>query len=224
MRYAVALLGLALLTACADDAPVAPRVGASGIRLVNGYTAPVDVYVDGVAAGSSIGSATIDTVTATRGTHTIRLQTTGGASTTIQVTVGASLNTLAAIRAGGTLASVTLDDTNSVVPAGATKVRVLHLAPSAGEITVMRTQPDYATPVQWQFPFTYSDNITSLGNPFYQSTPGTWDIRAWRKPSEDALGWAATTARATLTLGAGEKRTVVVLDRPGGGIRLEVIG
>jgi len=52
---------------------------------------------------------------------------------------------------------------------------------------------------------------------------GTWDIRAWRKPSEVALGWSGTTAHVTLTLASREKRTVLVLDKAGGGIRLSVI-
>jgi hypothetical protein len=50
--------------------------------------------------------------------------------------------------ANGAIGSSVLDDTNSVVPAGATKVRVLHLAPSAGTLQVYRTQPDYQQPIQ----------------------------------------------------------------------------
>src|SRR5438128_631101 len=38
-----------------------------------------------------------------------------------------------------------------------------------------------------------------------------------------ALRWDGTTARVTLTLASGEKRTVLVLDKTGGGIRLSVI-
>jgi hypothetical protein len=110
-----------------------------------------------------------------------------------------------------------------VVPAGYTKVRVLHLAPSAGEITVMRTQPDWGTPVSWQFPFVYSAQISALANPYYQSTVGTWDVRAWRKPSEDPVGWSGTEARVILNLASGEKRSVLVLDKAGGGITLRVI-
>jgi hypothetical protein len=223
MRYVSSLSFLAFLAACSADSATTPHGGSAGFRLINGFTSSIEVRVDGNVAATSVGAATIDTVLASAGTHTVTMQAPGGNPATIQVTVGTSLGTLAAIRAGAVLSSVALDDTNSIVPAGATKVRVLHLAPAAGEITVMRTQPDYATPIQWQFPFLYSENITSLGNPFYQSTPGTWEIRAWRKPSEDALGWNGATARLTLSLTSGEKRTVVVLDQPGGGVRLAVL-
>ena len=38
-----------------------------------------------------------------------------------------------------------------------------------------------------------------------------------------ALGWDSTAARLSLALASGEKRTVLVLDKPGGGIRLSMI-
>jgi len=48
-------------------------------------------------------------------------------------------------------------------------------------------------------------------------------VRAWLKPSEVPLGWDGTTARVSFSLTSGEKRTVLVLDKPGGGIELSVI-
>jgi hypothetical protein len=120
-----------------------------------------------------------------------------------------------------------LSDTGAIVPTGATKVRVLHLAPNAGEIQVARTQPDWPAPplIGWKIPFLYDS--TSLNdpaaNPYYQSTVGTWDVRAWQRPAADTVSWDTTSARATITLASREKRTVLVLDRPGGGIRLSVI-
>ncbi|MFN8572049.1 MAG: DUF4397 domain-containing protein [Gemmatimonadaceae bacterium] len=223
MRFVTSFLLLAFLAACSADSATMPNSTPAGFRLINGFTSSIEVRVDGTVAATGISAATIDTISAAVGTHTVTLQATDGNATTLQVTVGSSLGTLAAIRAGVALSTVALDDTNSIVPAGATKVRVLHLAPAAGEITVMRTQPDYGTPIQWQFPFLYTENISALGNPFYQSTPGMWEIRAWRKPSQDALGWNGTTARISFNLAGGEKRTVVVLDDPGGGVRLAVL-
>jgi hypothetical protein len=38
-----------------------------------------------------------------------------------------------------------------------------------------------------------------------------------------ALGWDGTTARVTFAPASGERRTVLVLDKPGGGIRLSVM-
>jgi hypothetical protein len=223
------LLGAAglAMSACSESARPTQSTGASqGIRIVNGYTGPVDVLVDGVLAAAAVAPGALDSVEQDAGVHTVALRPSGGsASVSLPVTTKAgAFRTVAAVRSSGTLAASALDDTNAVVPAGATKVRVLHLAPNAGEIQVFRTQPDWSTPIEWQFPFLYdSAGIDPLANPYYQSTAGTWDVRAWRKPSEVALGWDGTPARVSFTLASGEKRTVLVLDQPGGGIRLQVI-
>ncbi len=216
------IAALALLAACGSD-PV--RVGSgAGFRVVNAFTQPVDVLVDSVLVASGVPAGSIDTVPGATGTHVVALRLTGGTtSASVLVSSTGGMPTVAAVRVNGALDVSALDDTNAVVPFGATKVRVIHLAPDAGEIQVFRMQPNYAAPVEWQFPFLYDSVVTSMSNPYVQSTNGTWDIRAWRKPSEVALGWDGTTAKVTLNLASGEKRTVLVLDKPGGGIQLSVI-
>jgi hypothetical protein len=218
--------GLAIGSGCHESSrPVQAGQASQGIRIVNAYTGPVDVLVDGVLAASGVAPGGLDSIQQGAGAHTVALRASGGAAASVPVTTEAgAFRTVAAVRSGGVLSASTLDDTNAVVPAGATKVRVLHLAPNAGEIQVFRTQPDWGTPIEWQFPFLYdSAPVSPLANPYLQSTVGSWDVRAWRKPSEVALGWDGTTARVTFGLASGEKRTVLVLDQPGGGIRLEVI-
>ena len=148
--------------------------------------------------------------------------TSASLSQSITSTTG-SVSTIAALRASsGALSSASLDDTNSVVPAGATKVRVLHLAPNAGTLQVYRPQPDFPTPVSWQFPFTYQAAPTPLSAPFYQSTVGTWEVRIWQTPA-DASGWASAPTKIVLPLTSGQKKTILILDGVGGGIRTEVI-
>ena len=218
-------LGLAFLSGCREN-PAAVQTAREGVRIVNAYTQPVDVLVDGALALSGVPPGQLDSVQQGTGAHTVSLRASGTAilaSVTLTTETG-GFRTIAAVRAGTALAASALDDTSAVVPAGATKVRVLHLAPDAGEIQVFRTQPDWGTAVEWQFPFLYdSAAVSALGNPYYQSTVGSWDVRAWRKPSEVALGWDGTSARVTLALASGERRTVLVLDKPGGGIQLTVI-
>ena len=217
-------LGVAIWSGCRESA-TSVQAG-QGLRIVNAYTQPLDVFVDGALVVSSVPPGQLDSVQQGAGVHTVALGASGAtASVAVPLkTEAGAFRTIAAVRSGGALSASVLDDTGAVVPAGATKVRVLHLAPNAGEIQVFRTQPDYGTPIEWKFPFLYdSAAISSLGNPYFQSTVGTWDIRAWRKPSEVALGWNGTTARVSLTLASGEKGTVLVLDKPGGGIRLSVI-
>ena len=215
----------AVLCGCGKDATRPQQTSAQGVRIVNAYTQSVDVLVDGSLVASAVSPGRVDSVEQLAGVHTVSLRESGSSTlVSVQVTTEAgALRTVAALRSGGGLAASELDDTNAVVPAGATKVRVLHLAPNAGEIEVFRTQPDWGTPISWQFPFLYDSIISPLSNPYLQSTVGAWDVRGWRKPSEVALGWDGTEARVTFTLASGEKRTVLVLDKPGGGIQLSVI-
>ena len=225
-RMVCACLVTGLLAACGES--TGPGNGSSGapssLRVVNAFGVPVDVYVDGALAVSAVPSGQIDTLQPAAGGHTVAFATSGGTPASVRVTTaGPAIATVAAVRRGAALAASDLSDTAAIVPAGATKVRVLHLAPNAGEISVYRTQPDWGTPIAWQFPFNYDSVTTGPCCPYYQSTVGTWDIRAWRTPAEDSLGWAGTTAHVTVSLGSGEKRTVLVLDKAGGGIKLRVI-
>lgn len=225
-RFLIAgLTGLSALAACRSSDLARPAISGPAFRVINGFPGPVDVLVDGSLSAASVAAGALDTVAGSAGAHTVQLRP-AGTSTPVSIgvtTAAGTMPTLAAIRVNGALNVSDLADTNAIVPSGATKVRVLHLAPNAGEIQVFRTQPDYGTPVEWQFPFLYDSVITALNNPYIQSTVGTWDIRAWRKPSEVSLGWDGTAARATISLASGQKATVVVLDKPGGGIQLSVI-
>jgi len=216
-----------LLSGCGKDAATTqPETPVHGLRVVNAYTQPVDVLVDGALADSAVTPGDIDSIAQAAGSHAVSFRATGTTPlVTLNVTTGAgALHTLVVVRSGASFSASEFGDTNAVVPPGATKVRVFHLAPNAGEIQVFRTQPDWGTPVEWQFPFLYDSAMGDpLAHPYLQSTVGTWDIRAWRKPSEVPLGWDGTSARVTLDLASGERRTVLVLDQAGGGIRLSVI-
>ena len=220
------LLSLAAVVACGSDQPTACcSTSSKTLRVVNGYPLPVDVLIDGTVVIPALAPGAIDTATALSGGHTLNLRPVGPgvASSRSITTASGTLSTIAAVRSStGTLGSAVLDDTNSVVPAGATKVRVLHLAPNAGTIQVYRTQPDFPNPVNWQFPFTYQSDPTPLTAPFVQSTVGTWEIHVWQTPA-DSSGWSTAPIKITLPLKSGEKRTVVILDKPGGGIRYEVL-
>jgi hypothetical protein len=199
--------------------------GATSVRVVNGYTTPVDVLIDGKVAAAALAAGAIDTVSAASGAHTIALRQSGSSVSSSQsvTTASGALPTVAALRSStGVVSTTTLDDTNSVVPAGATKLRVLHFAPNAGTLQVYRTQPDFPTPVSWQFPFTYQSDPSTLSAPFYQSTVGAWEVRIWQTPA-DASGWDAAPVKVVVPLASGEKKTIVILDKAGGGVRAEII-
>ena len=218
-------LFLSFIAACGSDGPTdcCPPGESPGLRIVNAFTAPVDVLVDGEVVIQSLAAGAIDSAAPAAGSHTLVLRRAGASvSQSITTTTGA-LNTIAAVRApNGAVASVVLDDTGSVVPSGATKVRVLHLAPNAGEVQVYRTQPDYQQPISWQFPFTYQSQPDALSAPFYQSTVGSWEVRIWQTPA-DPSGWANAPVKVVIPLKSGEKKTILILDKAGGGVRVELI-
>jgi len=224
LRALPALL-LATLAGCSNG-PTAFNGDKPAVRVVNAFTGPVDVLIDGAIASASLGAGAISSVYAPYGAHTLMIRqigTTISASQSI-VTSAGSVSTIAAVRSSsGTVATATLDDTGSVVPAGKTKVRVLHMAPNAGVLQVFRTQPDYqVAPVSWQFPFTYQAQFDALSAPFFQSTPGSWEIRIWQTPV-GASGWATAPVQIIIPLASGEKKTVLILDKVGGGVRYELL-
>jgi hypothetical protein len=218
-----ALIVLAL-AACGGDVTTCCATGQPAVRVVNAFTTPVDVMIDGQLAIQALAAGAIDTANAPTGNHTVVLRASGSTSASQSVTTTTGLlATIAAVRAAsGSVSGVAIVDSNSVVPAGKTKLRVLHLAPNAGTLQVYRTQPDFQQPVQWQFPFNYQADSTSLNAPYYQSTIGAWEVRIWQTPP-DASGWAAAPVKVVIPLASGGKKTVVILDKPGGGVRAEVL-
>jgi hypothetical protein len=228
-QYATRVVPFLLLSCIAGcqsgDTTGCCTTGEPALRIVNAFTTPVDVLIDGNVAIPSLAAGAIDTLGPAAGSHTLVLRPSGSGGSVSQsiTTATGTLSTIAVVRASnGAIGSAVLDDTNSVVPAGATKVRVLHLAPSAGTLQVYRTQPDYQQPTQWQFPFDYQPEPTSLTAPFYQSTVGNWEVRIWQTPA-DASGWTNAPVKVVIPLASGEKKTILILDKPGGGVRIELL-
>lgn len=218
------ILLLAALAGCSAEKLVCCGPGPATLRVVNAFTTPVDVLVDGQVAWSAVPAGAVKGVQARAGDHTLTFRPANAgqlASTPLTITAGAMSTVVAVRTSSGSVGTEFLDDTGSVVPAGATKVRVLHLAPNAGTLQVYRTQPDWQQPISWQFPFNYQAEITSLSAPFLQSTVGTWEIRIWQTPA-DSSGWSSAPVKVVIPLASGEKKTVVILDKDGGGVRTEV--
>lgn len=229
MRLSLVTAGVSLVAvaACAGDTATTPccSTATPSLRVINAIKSPVDVLIDGSVAIPSLTPGDVGTTAAVSGVHSLTLRPTqSGASSTLTITTATgAISTIAAVLGpNGVLQTAVLDDTNSVVPDGRTKVRVLHLAPSAGTLQVYRTQPDYQQPIAWQFPFNYQSNPTSLTAPFVQSTVGTWEIRVWETPA-DSTGWANAPIKIQIPLASGEKKTVILLDKTGGGIRYELM-
>ena len=222
------LLVSGMATGCKIDDLVAPccAQGPGALVVVNGFGAPVDLLVDGQVYASAIAAGTLVYPALAPGVaHTVGVRVPGTITTsTVSLAAAAGNAAPAAVAAlrlgGGALSAQSLTDTNALVPAGATKLRVLHLAALAGEVQVWRTQPDFMTPIRWAFPFTYNS-----ANVYLQSTVGTWDVRIWTDtstyPPGNATPWGALTLdQVQVTLTSGGKGTVAIVDKAGGGVRL----
>ena len=219
--HAGALLSVALvlvLSACGDD-PSSPADGTRGsVQVINAATTAIDVRIDGTLALSNIAVGTVSAALPVAvGAHVVQLTpsgtTTGGASVTIDAAT-ALRRTVAATRATAGVNAVALADTGLLVGAGRSKLRVLHLAGNAPPLDIWRTQPDYQTPISILFPYTYLSGAT------VESSAGTWEVRVWPTGSGS---WSAASSALTVTMTSGQLRTVVTLDVPGGGVKLQLL-
>jgi uncharacterized protein DUF4397 len=223
VRTCTSALVLCFAASCGSDIPTTANDQPVTLRFFNAFVSAIDVVVDGQYSVPGLVTGGDFSVPLTPGGHTLVIRTAiGGPPVTKSFTIraGASTTVAAVHKTNGFVAAAVLDDTGSVVPPGATKLRVMNLALGAGALQVYRTQPDYQTPVAWQIPFNYQSDPTSA--PFYQSTVGSWEVRVWTFPA-DASGWSNATTRVTIPLASGEKKTAVILDDPlHGGVRIEL--
>ena len=227
LRHRSAVLGLtalaAALTAC-DTNPSQPFGATATMQFINGASSgSVNVLVDGSQVLSNVPSGALSQALIPVGSHAVVVQKVGGA---MSVAATASFTAhrgliVVALDSSGALNPRVLADTGSIVPAGATKLRVAHLAKNATPISVWRTQPDFGTAIRIQFPFHYQDV-----SPYLQSTPGSWNVMissevlaSGSPPMPDTLALTGLVAVAD-----GFSKTVVVLDGPAAGtVKLIVV-
>lgn len=215
-------ISLIVLAACTDLSVDTPAATNSGIRVVNATTASVTMIVDGVTITGTLGAATVSArVPVGAGSYAVELRhgSTPGFTRTVTVTDDRTV-TIVALDSAGSVTPAVLADTNSIVPAGATKLRVAHMASQAGPVSIWRTQPDFASPTRVQFPFPYRDV-----SPYLQSTPGDWRVMV---SSEDNTAGPVTMPdtlanSGLITIGDGAAATVILVDQPGGGIGILVV-
>lgn len=217
MRYARMVVLLACVAGCGSDQSGPGGAGAH-LSVVNAAAAAgtLKVYVDGSFAGDVGAAAAGAAVEVDPGAHEVMVRpATGADGFTRNVTVAAGRSlTLVSYDSLGLLRPAVLEDSNATVAAGASKLRVAHFAAAAGAIDIWRTQPDYATPIRIMFPFNYRDV-----SPYVASTPGAWRVLVSTAIADPAGPMPDTLAMTgSLTVGDGEARTVVVVDRPGGGV------
>ena len=216
----IPVLAAAVLSACADSGSGPDDTGLALSGFLNASSAPVDVLVDGVPVLTGVATSVVrsfgDTPLAA-GAHEVRVRssgtTTGGAVVSLTVAPGDQPNIYAFQPPGSALSARAFADTGAVVPAGKSKVRVVNLA-AGSDIDIWRTQPDYQTPIRFQFPFPFDPEP----GPYLQSDAGTWHV--WITSTGD---WSTRLSETgPITIPSGEKRTIVVVDSAGH-LRLRVL-
>ena len=114
-----------------------------------------------------------------------------------------------------------LSDTNATVPADRSKLRAIHFAENAAPIDIWRTQPDFGQYITFQFPIRPQE-VT----PYVESDPGDWRVLVSTETRDGGgIPVLADTLLETapIAVPAGQTRTVLILDREGGGVTAVVI-
>jgi hypothetical protein len=217
----------ALAAACSGES-TSPPAPAGQLRIVQAAesTAALDVLIDGGVVISGLRAGTVSSpVSVTPGQRTVQFRAVGGATSpnSLQLSVSAkSIYTAIVIDSSTVLDPITLTDTGGIPASGMTKLRVAHFAALGPPIDVYRHQPDFPGLLGLQFPFPYR-SVTS----YVQSTPGNWQvvISPEVRVNDVPLDVPQDTLLATdvLPLAAGQVATVVLLDRPGGGLDAVVV-
>lgn len=211
----LALVGVALvgLAACSDDDLTSPEPTAQ-LRVVHASPdAPnVDVLVDAATPLTNVPFRAFSPfLDVEAGERRIRVRAAGTATTVIDANVDLAADQPYTVIATGLVAGIqplVLEDDLTAPAAGQVKVRVVHAAPAAAGVDVYVTAPGAdlatATPVLTNVPF--------RGFSGYLTIPaGEYQIRV------TGTGTTTVAIDATVTFTAGQIRTIVATDAPGGG-------
>ncbi len=212
-----ALALIALVAACESKNPVAAGRPLASLQVVNGAAGgAVNLLLDGQVAVANVPSGGYALGKVSAGTYVLETRRATGGVAGLQRSItldSGDTHTVVVIDSSSVLNPYDLTDTNAIVPPGASKLRVAHFASTAAQITIRRTQPDWATPIEIMIPFPYR-----AVSPYMQSAPGAWSVIVSHGGQADTL---ATTGN--IAVGDGQRRTVVLVDDPAGGIKLLVL-
>ena len=201
LAFAAAALG------CSSDGGIFGPGDLGSVRVINASRVPFSVYVDDVLRQPVLGVADVSTMNVYAGNHQVRILSETGAQATFSARAlgGAMATNIVIGGQGSPLAASVLEDTGSVVPSGKSKLRVSHLAGGAQNIEIWRTQPDWSTPVHIMTPFVYGAT-----SPYLQSDAGAWEVFVTAP-----RGTAKLATTGSISIPAGERRTVAILDSAG---------
>ena len=219
-RIGIALLASVALIGCDDDEPNAPAATAQ-LRVVHASPdAPnVDVLVDGQVALSNVPyKASSSYVAVPAGSRNLRVRASGTSTVVIDADAPITAGEAYTVLATGTVAGIqplVLEDDLTLPGAGNVRVRLVHAAPAAGNVDIYVTAPGAdlaaATP-------TLSGVAFRGFSPYLEVAAGTYRVRVTPAGTK-----TVAIDVNNLTLTAGQVRTAVAVDAPGGGAPLGAI-
>lgn len=217
---ALALLATIALGACNDDDTTAP-VSTAQVRVVHASPdAPnVDVLVDGAAVLTNVAYKASSTyLDVPAGSRNLRVRATGTSTVVIDQTAAVTAGKRYTVLATGRVASiapVVLEDDLTAPAAGNVKLRLVHASPTAGTVDIYVTAPGAsiatATPTLASVPFRAASG-------YLEVPAGTYRVRITPAGSKTVAIDVNDVA-----LAAGQVRTAVAVDAPGGGTPLSAI-
>jgi hypothetical protein len=218
---AMALLAALAVAACDDDDdPAAPATTAQ-LRVVHASPdAPnVDVLVDGAAALTNVPfKAASSYLPVPSGARNLKVRATGTTTVVIDQTAAVSAGRAYTVLATGRVAAIAplvLEDDLTNPAAGSVRLRLVHASPSAGAVDIYVTAPTAdiaaAAPTLANVPFRAASS-------YLEVPAGTYRVRV------TPVGTKTVAIDVNnVALAAGQIRTAVAVDGPGGGLPLGAI-
>jgi hypothetical protein len=209
------VVGATIFTAgCGDD-------GKSLLRVVHASPdAPnVDVVVDGKGVLSNVPYETAsDYLTVSAGSRKIEVRATGTSQDVINATVSLSRNkyyTVLAVDKVANIAPLVLTDDNAPPASGQIKLRLVHASPTAGPVDIYVEAPGTditgVSPTLTNVPFKAASDYLAVA-------AGSYEVYVTPTGTK-----TVALDSGSLALSAGQIRTAVALDAPGGGTPLTAI-
>jgi hypothetical protein len=221
LTLALTLVATLAVSACDDDDDVTAPSTTAQLRVVHASPdAPnVDVLVDNAAALTNVAyKGASNYLPVPSGSRNLKVRATGTTTVVIDQTATLNQSTAYTVLATGRVASIApllLTDDQASPAAGNIRLRLVHASPTAGnvDIYVTATTADIttATPTLANVAFRAASN-------YLEAPAGTYRVRITPAGTKTV---AIDVNNVALT--AGQVRTAVAVDAPGGGAPLGAI-
>ena len=219
---ALALLAATALTACDDDDDELTAPGTTAqLRVVHASPdAPnVDVLVDNASVLTNVAYKTASNyLPVTSGSRNLKVRAAGSTTVVIDQNAALAQGTYYTVLATGRVASIApivLTDDQTNPASGNVRVRLVHASPTAGNVDIYVTTPtaDIAT----ASPTVPNVAFRAVSN-YLEVPAGTYRVRI------TPVGTKTVAIDVNnVALAAGQVRTAVAVDAPGGGAPLSAI-